>query len=107
MPLNSDSGQRERRSPLTQGRGLKQGEELPNNLPSKLPNKLRLKYPQVSDVAWEVYQKIKENPRSTAEELGTLVGLSGRMVRNHISVLREAGLIERIGSNKTGYWKIV
>lgn len=86
---------------------LHQGEELPNKLPSKLPNKLRLKYPQVSDVAWEVYQKIKENPRSTAEELGTSVGLSGRMVRNHISVLREAGLIERIGSNKTGYWKIV
>lgn len=86
---------------------LHQGEELPNKLPSKLPNKLRLKYPQVSDVAWEVYQKIKENPRSTAEELGASVGLSGRMVRNHISVLREAGLIERIGSNKTGYWKIV
>ena len=39
---------------------LHQGEELPNKLPSKLPNKLRLKYPQVSDVAWEVYQKIKE-----------------------------------------------
>lgn len=86
---------------------LHQGEELPNKLPSKLPNKLRLKYPQVTDVAWDVYQKIKENPRSTAEELGTSVGLSGRMVRNHISVLREAGLIERIGSNKTGYWKIV
>ena len=86
---------------------LHQGEELPNKLPSKLPNKLRLKYPQVSDVAWEVYQKIKENPSSNAEELGASVGLSGRMVRNHISVLREAGLIERIGSNKTGYWKIV
>ena len=27
-------------------------------------------------------------------------------VDNTISFLREHGLIERIGSNKTGYWKV-
>ena len=28
------------------------------------------------------------------------------MVRKHIATLREAGLIVRVGSNKTGYWKV-
>lgn len=44
---------------------------------------------------------------SSAETVGSRLGISGRMVRKHISVLREAGIIERIGGNKTGYWKIL
>ena len=34
------------------------------------------------------------------------LGISDRMVRKHISMLREANKIVRIGSNKTGHWKI-
>ena len=44
---------------------------------------------------------------SSAETVGSRLGISGRMVRKHISVLREAGIIERIGGKKTGYWKIL
>ncbi len=28
------------------------------------------------------------------------------MVRNHIATLRKLAVIERIGSNKSGYWKV-
>lgn len=31
---------------------------------------------------------------------------NGRMVRKHITTLKEKGLIVRIGSNKTGHWEI-
>ena len=84
-----------------------QGEPLPNKVPNKVPNKLRSKYPEISEAAWNVYLKIKENPHATADEIGLSIGLGGRMVRKHISILREMGLIERIGANKTGFWKIV
>ncbi len=28
------------------------------------------------------------------------------MIRKYISVLKAAGLLERVGSNKSGYWKL-
>lgn len=28
------------------------------------------------------------------------------MVRKHIATLRSLGIIERVGSNKSGYWKV-
>ena len=84
----------------------KDQEQVPNKTPNKVPNKLKAMYPDFSDVIWSVYMGIKTNPHATAEELGLAIGISGRMVRKHIATLREAGLIERIGSNKTGYWKV-
>lgn len=84
----------------------KDQEQVPNKTPNKVPNKLKAMYPGFSDVIWSVYMGIKTNPHATAEELGLAIGISGRMVRKHIATLREAGLIERIGSNKTGYWKV-
>lgn len=82
-------------------------EQVPNKIPNKVPNKLRALYPEFSDAIWSVYMGIKANPHATAEELGLALGIGGRMVRKHIAVLREAKLIERIGGNKTGYWKII
>ena len=82
-------------------------EQVPNKIHNKIPNKLRALYPEFSDSIWSVYMRIKANPHATAEELGLALGIGGRMVRKHIAVLREAKLIERVGVNKTGYWKIV
>ena len=80
--------------------------EVPNKIPNKVPNKLRNKYPELSDAAWDVYALIKGNTSITSKELGAALGISDRMVRKHISLLREANLIVRMGSNKTGYWKV-
>ena len=80
--------------------------EVPNKIPNKVPNKLRNKYPELSDVVWDVYALIKGNTSITSKELGVALGISDRMVRKHISMLREAHLIVRMGSNKTGYWKV-
>ena len=88
-----------------------QGEPLPDKLhdkvPNKVPNKLRQQYPDLSDAIWDVYMELKDDAYASAETVGSRLGISGRMVRKHISVLREAGIIERIGGNKTGYLKIL
>lgn len=87
-----------------------QGEPLPDklhdNIPNKVPNKLKQQYPGLSDAVWNVYLELKKDAYASAETIGSCLGISGRMVRKHISILREAGLIVRVGSNKTGYWKV-
>ena len=80
---------------------------VPNKVPDKVPNKLRRQYPELSDAVWNVYLKLKEDAYASAETVGSRLGISDRMVRKHISVLRNAGIIERIGGNKTGYWNLL
>jgi len=82
-------------------------DKVPNKIPNKVPNKLRLQYPDLSDAVWDVYLELKGDGYATAETVGSRLGISDRMVRKHISVLRDAGIIERIGGNKTGYWKLL
>ena len=80
-------------------------DKLPNKVPNKIPNKLRTQYPDLSDAVWGVYLELREDGYASAAAVGSRLGISDRMVRKHISVLRDAGIIERIGGNKTGYWK--
>ena len=51
--------------------------------------------------------EIKANPHATAEQMGLSLGLSSRMVRKYIATLRDHALIERVGGNKAGYWKVL
>ena len=81
-------------------------EEVPNKIPNKVPNKLKHDFPNITDVTWNVLIALKANQASTSEDIGLTLGITGRMVRKHIAILREAGLIVRVGSNKTGYWKV-
>lgn len=87
-----------------------QGDPHPNKLieifPNKVPNKLRDKHPKFSDTTWDVYAFIEQTPNITSNKLGAILGISDRMVRKHISALRDAELIVRVGSNKTGYWEV-
>ena len=84
-----------------------QGEPLSDKVPNKVPNKLRLQYPGLSDATWEVYLELKADVHASAEIVGNRIGISDRMVRKHISILRDAAIIERVGGNKTGYWKLL
>ena len=81
---------------------VKKGEEVPN----KIPNKWKEQYPEIPIQAWNVLDMIRMNPTISANEAGRLLNLSPRMIRKYISVLKAAGLLERVGSNKSGYWKL-
>ena len=82
-----------------------QGEEK-KELQDKLHDKLHDKFPDVSEAAWIILAAIMENPRLKALELAERTQLKERMVRNHLATLKSLGLIERQGSNKSGYWKV-
>lgn len=80
--------------------------KFPNNIPNIFPNNIRSQYPQVTDMVWHIASLINNTPGASADLIGEALGISGRMVRNHIATLRTLGVLERIGSNKTGYWKV-
>lgn len=87
-----------------------QGDELdtiPNKFPNKIPNKLKTGFPGITESAWKTYSQLKRNPNASAKEISEAIGISDRMVRKHLASLKDAGIIERSGSNKTGCWKIL
>ncbi|MBN8572428.1 MAG: Fic family protein [Candidatus Kapabacteria bacterium] len=54
-----------------------------------------------------VFSLIKQNNSITANEIGERLNMSLSTVRRKIKRLREHGNIERIGSDKTGNWRII
>ena len=72
----------------------------------KLHDKLHDKFPELSGKAINVLEVIKANSSFNAAMIGEQVGLSERQIKTYITRLKEVGLIVRVGSNKTGYWKV-
>lgn len=53
-----------------------------------------------------VLNAIKKNPTATYEEISTETNLALRTVQRAIDVLKDRGIISRIGTNRVGEWKI-
>ena len=81
--------------------GNKSGNKTGNN-PGDRDAAQRLTPSQIS-----ILGEIRNNPNITKKQLQEKLGLGKSTVDLGIKVLRENGSIERIGSNKTGYWKIM
>lgn len=79
---------------------------VPHKIPNKVPNKLIESYPDVTASAWNVYALIKQDSRMTIAQMAEALSVSDRMIKKYLTVLKENGLVARIGSNKTGYWQI-
>ena len=75
-------------------------------LHDKLHDKLHDMFPELSEKAFEVLEVLKIHPGLKAEDIGVHVSLSERQVKTYLNTLKQAGLIVRVGSNKTGYWKV-
>ena len=84
-----------------------QGEPLMADVPDKVPDKLKSLHPEFSDTTWDVLAHIIDNPQVTAVGIGKRMTISDRMVRKHIALLRNANIICRHGSNKSGYWELL
>lgn len=89
-----------------------QGEPLHDKLHDKVADKVADKVVDIvaDKVANKSAQKVmlllNENGNLTREELAERTGLSLGGIKKIINSLRENGFIERVGSNKTGYWKV-
>jgi ATP-dependent DNA helicase RecG len=50
---------------------------------------------------------LQQKPNSNYAELAKITGYSVATIKRHIQALKKLELIERIGSDKTGYWRII
>ena len=50
---------------------------------------------------------MRNNPNITSSQLASILGISTTAIEKNISYLKNKGYIQRIGSNKTGYWKVL
>ena len=50
---------------------------------------------------------MKEKSNVTLKELVALWGKNESTIARNIKSLKEKGFIERVGSDKTGYWKVL
>ena len=58
----------------------------------------------LNESATRVLSLIKHNPNITATEIAIELNISSRTVQKQIANLKSLGIIERIGSDKSGYW---
>ncbi len=54
-----------------------------------------------------IVQLMRKNEHITTNELAGKVKISQRKVKENISKMKEKGMIERFGSAKSGYWKVL
>jgi len=61
--------------------------------------------PVNKSVKSKIMQHLKQNPKANYRELADKTEYSEATIKRHIQELKKMGIIERIGSDKTGYWK--
>jgi len=54
-----------------------------------------------------VFSLIQDNPKIIGEQLAQQLGMSLRTVRREMKRLKDEGYIERVGSDKAGYWVVL
>lgn len=53
-----------------------------------------------------ILKEMRNNPNVTLPKLMVLLNRGKTSIQNNVSFLRKNGFIERVGSNKNGYWKV-
>ena len=61
----------------------------------------------LNDTRKRILSEMRHNPNITKAELVIIIGVSDTAIDNNIRYLKNNGYLERIGSNKDGYWKVV
>jgi len=54
----------------------------------------------------QILDEIRNNPNITQVQLSKIMSIGLTAIENNIRYLKENGYIERVGSNKTGYWNV-
>ena len=62
---------------------------------------------RLNDTQRKVLDAMRDNPSITHVQLMSSLGLGRTSIQNAVTHLRKSGLIERVGSNKAGWWRVV
>lgn len=54
----------------------------------------------------KIIEMLRKDEKSTQKKISEELGVSLRTVKRNMAALQENGVIVRVGSNKSGYWKV-
>lgn len=55
----------------------------------------------------KILSEIRNNPNITKPQLSILIGIGKTAIDNNIAKLKKYGYIERVGSNRNGFWQVL
>lgn len=90
--------------PFNQNR--KVGNKVGNKIGNKVENRDSITHLELNQTRITILSEMRHNPNITKKELQAIIGLSDTAIDNNIKFLKDKNIIERIGSNKNGYWKV-
>ena len=79
------------------------GNEVGNKVGNKVGNNIEL----LNENRQTIVAEMRNNPNITKTELSRIIGISTTAIDKNIAFLKKNGFIERIGSNKSGYWNVI
>lgn len=79
------------------------GNEVGNKVGNKVGNNTEL----LNENRQIIVAEMRNNPNITKTELSRIIGISTTAIDKNIAFLKKNGFIERIGSNKSGYWNVI
>lgn len=62
---------------------------------------------KINDKEKQILSVLMNNPNYTIPEISKITKISTATISRHLKQLQDKNIIERIGSNKVGYWKIL
>jgi ATP-dependent DNA helicase RecG len=54
-----------------------------------------------------IIELIAQKPSLTVKEMAQILSLTERTIYRQIDILKKENRLERIGPDKTGYWKVI
>jgi len=72
----------------------------------KISDKINDKITRRNQLDFELVNELRDNPYIKIPELAEKLNKSEPTVHRHLDALAKAGIVERIGSRKSGYWKV-
>ena len=68
--------------------------------------KMKEKHPELSNTSIEIIKLVENNNYITQPEIAKELDKATNTVYRNIKILKDMGILERVGSNKKGYWRI-
>ncbi|MDI7260843.1 MAG: winged helix-turn-helix transcriptional regulator [Thermodesulfobacteriota bacterium] len=86
---------------------------LPDPLFEEIQNGFRVtvfkttqKTTQKTTTRGQILEVLRSEPKITRDELARMLGKSQNTIKEHLGRLKSEGRLERIGSDRNGYWKV-
>jgi len=78
---------------------------VPVNVPANVPVSVPVSVPvKITVIHQKILSVLKENPYATTMQMAKIIGVSDKTIKRALGTLKTAGMVERIGSDKTGHW---